>query len=128
MSLDSRFWNLWWTTISSSQISYTRNMFIEVGECLVVMLFCVVLWQFENNTWRVVQKDFCCFDSRAGHILNRFSVLFNVPSNTTILSPDYRGVLYKFNRTTCFGQLPTIIRSNKSSYNRDLILLCLTVH
>jgi hypothetical protein len=37
-----------------------------------------------------------------------------VPSNTTILSPDYSAVLYKFNRTTCFGRLATIVRSNKS--------------
>jgi hypothetical protein len=47
-------------------------MFIEGGECLVVMLFCMVLWQFENSTWRVVQKDFCCFGSCAGNILNLF--------------------------------------------------------
>jgi hypothetical protein len=39
---------------------------------------------------------------------------FNIPSNTTLLSPDYRGVMYKFNRTTCFGRLATIIRSTRA--------------
>ena len=68
----SSLWNPYWTTISSSQISYMRNILIEIGECLVVMLFCMFWWQLENSTWRVVQKDFCCFGSCAGNVLNLF--------------------------------------------------------
>jgi hypothetical protein len=31
-----------------------------------------------------------------------------------MFSPDYRGVMYKFNVTTCFGRLATIIRSTRA--------------
>ena len=40
---------------------------------------------------------------------------FNVPSNTTNAKSRLQGVLCKFNRTTRFGQLLTIVRSARAT-------------
>ena len=41
--------------------------------------------------------------------------LFNIPSNTTNGKSRLQAVLYKYNRTMCFGQLVTIVRSTRAT-------------
>ena len=81
----------------------------SLKQMLFTCIVCIIL--YGQNTLLLCSSLMCAGSSLFG--------LFNIPSNTTMLSPDYR--------MSCINSI-VLLNLYKTPCNRDLTLLCLTVY